>query len=164
VVDSDGWELSINWNDKIGQDFRYWAKVNISENNNEVKEMKEAPMNNVYQYQKGHRIGARSQYLFWKFYEGEQTKTEYEQTFGSPWPDQLTGELQPGAACLSTSTRTARSTNDMSATLAIPRPPVMAGLTLLCLETPYFNANSQPHECESYAQDGSADNSSAPGQ
>ena len=131
VVDSDGWELSINWNDKIGQDFRYWAKVNISENNNEVKEMKEAPMNNVYQYQKGHRIGARSQYLFWKFYEGEQTKTEYEQTFGSPWPDQLTGELQPGDCVLVDLDKNGKiDQNDMSRDFGYTDDPqYMAGLT-----------------------------------
>ncbi|EFA43373.1 TonB-linked outer membrane protein, SusC/RagA family [Hallella bergensis DSM 17361] len=99
-VNSHGWEISLNWNDKIGNDFRYWAKVNLSHNWNEVLEMKEAPKNNTYQYAKGHRIGARSQYQFWKFYEGEQTKAEYEQNFGMPWPEQMTSDLQPGDCVL----------------------------------------------------------------
>lgn len=95
-VKSHGWEVSLNWNSKIGNDFRYWAKFNLSYNQNEIIEMKESPLNNEYQYQKGHRIGSRLQYKFWKFYEGEQTKAEYESVFGTPWPEQLVNNLQPG--------------------------------------------------------------------
>ena len=68
-VDSWGWELSLKWNDKIGDNFRYWAGINLSYNQNEILEKKEAPQNNLYQYQKGHRIGSRSQYVFWRFYK-----------------------------------------------------------------------------------------------
>ena len=35
-------------------------------------------------------------YQFWKYYEGEQTKAEYEQTFGTQFPTQLVANLQPG--------------------------------------------------------------------
>ncbi len=51
-VDSWGWELSLKWNDKIGDNFRYWAGINLSYNQNEILEKKEAPQNNLYQYQK----------------------------------------------------------------------------------------------------------------
>lgn len=95
-TNSWGWEVSLGWNDKIGKDFRYWAKLNLSYNQNEIIEKKEAPKNNLYQYEKGHRIGARSMYKFWKYYEGEQTKEEYKQTFGSEFPTQLVANLQPG--------------------------------------------------------------------
>lgn len=85
VVDSWGWEASFKWNDKINGNFRYWAGVNLSYNQNEVIERKEAPQNNLYQYQKGHRLGARPQYVFWRFYD-EGTPELYEQTFNRPFP------------------------------------------------------------------------------
>lgn len=96
VVDSWGWEVSLQWNDKINNDWRYWVNVNLSHNQNKIKEMKEAPLNNDYQYQKGHRIGARSQYKFFRFYDSE-TPALYEATFGKPYPEQLM-ELKDGDA------------------------------------------------------------------
>ena len=91
-----GWELSVGYNDKIGKDFRYWGKLNVSYNQNEIIEMKETPQKNDYMLAKGHRIGSRSMYKFWKYYEGEKTKEEYQQTFGKPFPTQLVANLQPG--------------------------------------------------------------------
>ncbi len=90
-----GWELSVAYNDNIGKDFRFWTKLNLSYNQNEIIEMKEAPQANDYMLSRGHRIGARSMYKFWKYYEGEQTKEEYKATFGTEFPTQLK-ELQPG--------------------------------------------------------------------
>ena len=55
-----GWELSLGYNDKIGKDFRFWGKLNLSYNQNEIIEMKEEPQKNAYMFAKGHRIGARS--------------------------------------------------------------------------------------------------------
>ena len=83
-----GWEVSLNWNDKIGNDFRYWVKTNLSYNQNEIIERKEEPMTMEYQYERGHRIGARSMYKFWKYYEGPQTEAEYKETFGQDFPVQ----------------------------------------------------------------------------
>lgn len=98
-VDSWGWELSLKWQDEIGKDFRYWVGVNLSYNQNEIKEMKEAPLNNEYQYQKGHRIGSRSQYLFWKYYY-DGAEADYEREFGQPFPQQIIANenLNPGDA------------------------------------------------------------------
>lgn len=94
VVDSWGWEISLKWNDKIGKEFRYWASVNLSYNQNEVKEKKEAPLSNIYQYEKGHRLGARYMYQFFRFYDSD-TPRLYEETFGEPFPKQLV-DLQDG--------------------------------------------------------------------
>lgn len=58
-VNSWGYEVSLNWNDKIGKNFRYWVKANLSYNQNEIVEKKEAPQEYTYQYVKGHRIGSR---------------------------------------------------------------------------------------------------------
>ena len=96
VVDSWGWELSLKWNDKIGKDFRYWATVNISHNQNKIIEKKEAPLNNDYQYEKGHRIGSRYMYQFFRFYDAD-TPRLYEETFGQPFPKQLV-DLKDGDA------------------------------------------------------------------
>lgn len=85
-VNSWGWELSLKWNDKIGKDFRYWANMNLSYNQNKIIERKEAPRDNAYQYTKDHRIGSRSQYVFWRYYD-EQTPALYEQTFNRPFPN-----------------------------------------------------------------------------
>lgn len=84
-VNNWGWELSLKWNDKIGKNFRYWAGVNLSYNQNEILEMKESPKDYAYQYEQGHRIGSRSQYVFWRYYD-EQTPELYQKTFNRPFP------------------------------------------------------------------------------
>lgn len=91
-----GYEVSLNWNDKIGSDFRYWAKLNLSYNQNEIIEKYESPKAYAYEQEKGNRIGSRLLYNFWKYYEGPQTEAEYQQTFGKPFPTQLVKNLQPG--------------------------------------------------------------------
>ena len=97
IVNSWGYEISLKWQDKIGKNFRYWVGGNLSYNQNEVIERMEAPAPNSYQLQKGHRLGARSQYQFWRFYD-ENTPTLYEKTFGEPFPTQLIENIQPGDA------------------------------------------------------------------
>lgn len=95
VVDSHGWEVSINWQDKIGKDFRYSVKLNLSHNFNEIVEDRQAPQENDYMYTAGHRIGSRLQYKFWKlYYEGAEA--DYQQEFGQPFPQQLVSNLKPG--------------------------------------------------------------------
>ena len=95
-VDSWGWEVQMRWNDRVGSDFRYNLNLNLSHNQNKIIERKEAPLNNDYQYQKGHRIGARSQYQFFRFYDSD-TPRLYQETFGKPFPTQLTN-LKDGDA------------------------------------------------------------------
>ncbi|MCD8165428.1 MAG: TonB-dependent receptor [Bacteroides sp.] len=95
-VHSWGWELSLKWNDQINNNFRYWVGVNLSYNQNKIVEMKESPKDYEFQYQKGHRIGSRSQYLFWRYYD-EGTPALYEQTFNRPFPEYTT-VLQNGDA------------------------------------------------------------------
>ena len=95
IVDSHGWELSINWQDKIGKDFRYSVKLNLSNNWNEIVEDRQAPQENDYMYTAGHRIGARLQYKFWKLYYAG-AEADYEKEFGQPFPKQLVSNLKPG--------------------------------------------------------------------
>ena len=95
IVDSHGWELSINWQDNIGADFRYSAKLNLSYNQNEIIEDRQAPQENDYMYTAGHRIGSRLQYKFWKYYY-DGAEADYEREFGHPFPKQLAEKLYPG--------------------------------------------------------------------
>ncbi len=87
-VHSWGWELSLKWNDRVGKDFRYWANFNRSYNQNKIIEKKEAPQEYDYQYEKGHRIGARKQYLFFRYYD-EDTEALYEAKYNRPYPTQI---------------------------------------------------------------------------
>lgn len=87
-MESWGWELSLNWQDKLGKDFRYWAGINLSYNQNKILERKEAPQPYDYLYTKGHRVGARSVYQFYGFYY-EGMAEQYQKDFGQPFPTQL---------------------------------------------------------------------------
>ena len=88
-VDSWGWELSLKWNDKIGDNFRYYANLNLMYNQNKIKERKEAPLNEEYQYAQGRRIGSRKQYQFFEYYNSETTPAHYKEVFGEDFPTQL---------------------------------------------------------------------------
>lgn len=96
-VNSWGWEVSLKWNDKISKDFRYWAGVNLSFNDNEIKEMDEAPQENAYQYRKGHRIGSRKMYEFFELYN-ENTEARYRAKYGTDLPVQNVEKLEYGDA------------------------------------------------------------------
>lgn len=96
AVNSWGWEVSLNWSDRLNRNFNYWATVNLSHNDNVVIEKKETPYSNEYQYEKGHRIGARYMYQFFCYYD-ENTERLYEETFGQPFPTQLV-DLEYGDA------------------------------------------------------------------
>ena len=129
-VESWGWELSLNWNDKIGDNFRYWATFNLSYNQNEILEDKQAPQSYDYQYTKGHRIGARSQYVFFRYYD-EQTPELYEQTFNRPYPEQIQTLRNGDAVYVDLNGDRKIDTNDMSYDYGYTDDPeYMAGLTL----------------------------------
>ena len=96
-MNSWGHEFSIKWQDKFAEQGRYWVGVNLSYNQNKVIENKEAFKTNEYQYQKGHRLGTRALYKFWKFYY-EGCEADYEKEFGKPFPSSQLGftTLKPG--------------------------------------------------------------------
>ncbi|MDE6342712.1 MAG: TonB-dependent receptor, partial [Muribaculaceae bacterium] len=97
IVDSWGWELSVGWNDMVGRDFSYWARFNLSFNDNIIRRDGQAPQTYDYQKTVGHRIGARSQYLFWGYYD-DTAAERYQAEFGAPLPAQLkdNSKLNPG--------------------------------------------------------------------
>jgi TonB-linked SusC/RagA family outer membrane protein len=130
VVDSHGYEFSIQWNQSIGKNWRYWATLNLSTNENKIVEMKEAPQSNEYQYQKGHRVGARSMYQFFRFYDSE-TPALYEKTFGKPYPTQLTDLVDGDAVYVDLDGDGKITANDMTRDLGYTDDPRwVAGLNL----------------------------------
>lgn len=91
-----GWELALKWNDNIGSDFRYYVNLNLMYNQNRVEERKEAPQNEEYMYQKGRRLGSRSQYKFFEYYNSETTPAHYKAVYGEDMPTQLAADLKDG--------------------------------------------------------------------
>ncbi|MCQ2154137.1 MAG: TonB-dependent receptor [Bacteroidales bacterium] len=77
-----GWEVSVNWDDRVGKDFRYWIGANVSRNRNEI-------------VGEGTRIGSHRLYQFWKYYY-DGCEADYQKEFGSTFPTQLVGTLKPG--------------------------------------------------------------------
>ena len=98
VVDSWGWELSVGWSDFVGKDFSYWARFNLSYNDNKIKRDGQAPQTYDYQKTVGHRIGSRLQKLFWGYYD-DTAVARYEAQYGEgSFPTQLkpNDKLNPG--------------------------------------------------------------------
>ncbi len=97
IVDSWGWEFSIGWNDVVNKDFNYWVRFNLSYNDNKIVRDGQAPQSYDYMKTAGHRIGSRSQLLFWGYYD-ETADARYEAQYGVPIPEQLKSnkKLNPG--------------------------------------------------------------------
>lgn len=95
-VKSWGYEWSLKWQDKIGKNWRYWAGVNLSYNQNKVIEKKELPQEQAYKMQKGHRIGARSLLKFFEYYDPNTTAAHYKEVYDADLPAQLVSDLRPG--------------------------------------------------------------------
>ena len=85
-VKNHGYEITLNWEDKIG-DFRYSISPNVSFARNKVIEMLEVePM---YEYLKhtGLPVGQPFGYDLFEFYQ-PGTEERYLETYGVPMPDQ----------------------------------------------------------------------------
>lgn len=95
-VENKGYELQVKWNDKLNDQFRYWANFNLSYAKNKIVYMNEVKQNESWMYQTGRRIGSRSMYKFWGFYD-ETADARYQEQFGQPIANHgIT--LQPGDA------------------------------------------------------------------
>ncbi len=99
-VKSWGWELSLKWNDKIGSDFRYNVGLNLMYNQNKIVENKEAPQAYEYQSSKNRRIGTRSQYLFFEYYNDQTTPQRYQEVYGKDMPTQIAGDKLKNGDCV----------------------------------------------------------------
>jgi len=96
VVDSHGYEITLRWEDNIGEDFRYWINPNLSYSTNKIKEQMEVRPNEDYLWRTGKRIGQPFIRKFWGFYD-DSAESRYQSEFGKPIADHGT-TLKPGDA------------------------------------------------------------------
>lgn len=62
-TENKGYEFQLKWNDKIGDDFRYWANFNLSFARNKIVYKNEIEKNEDWLYETGRTIGSRLIYL-----------------------------------------------------------------------------------------------------
>lgn len=95
-VKNQGFEVQLKWKDKINDNFRYWVTGNLSHSKNEIVFMNEVAQNEDWMYKTGRRVGSRSMYKFWGFYD-ETADARYQEEFKRPIADHgIT--LSPGDA------------------------------------------------------------------
>jgi TonB-linked SusC/RagA family outer membrane protein len=120
-VKNHGYEITINYSDKIGNDFRFTVAPSLSYSKNKIVEMAEiskpdklvkansymgkklglkedSSVSPDWTYGTGHSIGARKGYLFFEFYEKDVTEQNYRNKFGADMPAQLITNLIDGDA------------------------------------------------------------------
>ncbi len=85
-VENKGFEFQMKWNDQLNGDFRYWASFNMSYATNKILYKNEVKQNESWMYETGRRIGSRSMYKFWGFYD-ETAEARYLEEFGHPIAD-----------------------------------------------------------------------------
>lgn len=93
---NEGIELQLKWNDNLNKEFRYWANFNLSYATNKIVYMNEVAQDEPWMYKTGRRIGSRSMYKFWGFYD-ETADIRHQEEFGRAIADHgIT--LSPGDA------------------------------------------------------------------
>lgn len=93
---NEGIELQLKWNDNLSKEFRYWANFNLSYATNKIVYMNEVAQDEPWMYKTGRRIGSRSMYKFWGFYD-ETADMRHQEEFGRAIADHgIT--LSPGDA------------------------------------------------------------------
>lgn len=93
---NEGVELQLKWNDNLSKEFRYWANFNLSYATNKIVYMNEVAQDEPWMYKTGRRIGSRSMYKFWGFYD-ETADIRHQEEFGRAIADHgIT--LSPGDA------------------------------------------------------------------
>lgn len=80
-TENKGFELLFKWSDKLKNDFRYWANLNLSFARNKIIFKNEVDQNEPWMYETGRQIGSRSMYKFWGFYD-ETADLRYQNEFG----------------------------------------------------------------------------------
>lgn len=94
VVDSHGYEISVKWNDKIGEDFKYWVTGNLSFARNKVIEKGEVTPNEDYMWETGQPVGSNIIRKFWGFYD-DMANERYKAQYGQDIAEHA-GGLEPG--------------------------------------------------------------------
>jgi len=120
-VKNHGYEITLNYTDKIGDDFRFTIAPSVSFARNKIVELAEikkpdklvkadsymgkklgltedTAVSPDWTYSTGHSLGARKGYLFFEFYEKGETEKRYQAKYGAPMPSQIISNLIDGDA------------------------------------------------------------------
>jgi hypothetical protein len=120
-VRNHGYEITLNYADRIGDNFRFTVSPSVSYSKNKIIEMAEitkpdklvkansymgkklglhedTSVSPDWTYGTGHSIGARRGYLFFEFYERGITEQNYLSKYGTEMPSQLITNLLEGDA------------------------------------------------------------------
>lgn len=120
-VKNHGFEITMSYSDRIGEDFHFTITPSLSYAKNKVIERAEiskpdkmvkansymgkklgltedTAVSPTWTYGTGHSIGARKGYLFYQFYEQGVTEQNYMNDFGQALPTQLVTDLRNGDA------------------------------------------------------------------
>ncbi len=96
IVDTRGYEVTVNWNDKVNKHFRYWLNANISYAKTNRVEIDEIQPEYEYMRLTGTPQGTGRYYKFWDFYD-DTAADRYKNEFGIDIPDHGV-TLKPGDA------------------------------------------------------------------
>tara|TARA_R110002126_G_scaffold72364_1_gene180913 strand:- start:89033 stop:92116 length:3084 start_codon:yes stop_codon:yes gene_type:complete len=67
-VQNKGFEVELNWNQRINGDFKYWINANMSHAKNKIIFQDEIPQSEDYLFRTGHPVGQPFGYIFDRFY------------------------------------------------------------------------------------------------
>ncbi|WP_242095149.1 SusC/RagA family TonB-linked outer membrane protein [Aestuariivivens sediminicola] len=72
-VRNEGFEIELEWNHTVNDDFKYWINANMSHAKNEIVFQDEVPQTEDYLYRTGLPVGQPFGYIFDKFYNDTDT-------------------------------------------------------------------------------------------
>lgn len=93
-VRNHGYEITMNWNDRIGN-VHYSISPSLTFARNEVIDKMEVKQDYDHLYQKGHPVGQPFGYEFFEFYVPGTTEQHYKDTYGADMPNQGAA-IKPG--------------------------------------------------------------------
>ncbi len=94
-VKNHGYEITLSWTDKIGEDFRYTITPSLTYARNKVIENGEVPPLYPHLSGKGQPVGQRTGYEFFEFYNPSETEKRYKEVYGTDMPAQMV-DVKPG--------------------------------------------------------------------
>ncbi|MFI3280789.1 MAG: TonB-dependent receptor [Rikenellaceae bacterium] len=97
IVDNQGYEISLKWNDNIGE-FAYWVQANLSYAHNTIIEMDETAKNEPYMYQTGKSVGQAYGYTALGLYQESDFADSENGVLLDGYPTPLVGDgvVRPG--------------------------------------------------------------------
>ncbi|NDV77987.1 TonB-dependent receptor [Dysgonomonas sp. 511] len=117
-VSNKGIDLEISWDDKIGRDFRYYIRPNLTFARNKLKYKAEVARNNEWSKRTGKRLYENFVYVFDHFVADQAEADWLNDIRYQPW-----GDLIPGDAVYKDLDRDGKITDDDQTAMGNPRSP-----------------------------------------